>query len=98
MITGDNPLTACHVAKQLKITTQKILLLQSPADLSGDWYWESVNASVKRAIDTNPSAIKELGHQFDLCLTGDVSDCLLSLASIRQLFSNCVVETSKDFS
>lgn len=74
MITGDNPLTACHVAKQLKITTRKSLLLQPPANLSGDWYWESVDTSVKKYLDTTVSVTKQLGQQFDFCLTGDVCE------------------------
>ena len=32
MITGDNPLTACHVAKKLKFTDKTTLILQHPND------------------------------------------------------------------
>ena len=39
MITGDNPLTACHVARVLKFTNKKktTLVLDEPHDHSHDW-------------------------------------------------------------
>lgn len=36
MITGDNPLTACHVAKELKMTRKEMLILEKPNAL-GIW-------------------------------------------------------------
>ena len=68
MLTGDNPLTACHVAKELKIATRKTLVLKEADE--GAWHWQSVGGGTTAAMETSPA---ELGKTFDLCLTGDVS-------------------------
>ena len=69
MLTGDNPLTACHVAKELKIATRKTLVLKEVAN-EGVWQWESVGGGTTATMETSP---RQLGKTFDLCLTGDVS-------------------------
>ena len=68
MLTGDNPLTACHVAKELKITHKKTLILTQESD--GQWVWQSVGGTNKIAMETSPA---QLGDKYDLCLSGDVS-------------------------
>lgn len=67
MLTGDNPLTACHVAKELKIAQKKLLILTKTND--DEWVWQSVSGATTVAMDTR---LPELGKKFDLCLTGDV--------------------------
>ncbi len=52
MITGDNPLTACHVGRELKFTQRKTTLILTKIDnskgLSGEEYeWQSVDQVIK---------------------------------------------------
>ena len=60
MITGDNPLTACHVAKELRFTRSKntlILTNKTPSvdqgdhqimgENDGNWCWESVDQKIR---------------------------------------------------
>ena len=67
MLTGDNPLTACHVAKELKIATRKTLVLTETNE--GAWHWQSIGGGTTAAMETRPA---ELGKNFDLCLSGNV--------------------------
>ena len=69
MITGDNPLTACHVAKELKFT-QKPTTLVLKETSGGDWIWESINQTVQ--YPAIPDYHSEFISKYDLCLTGEV--------------------------
>nr|NVI71713.1 putative cation-transporting ATPase 13A1 [Cucujiformia] len=64
MITGDNPLTACHVSKELKFTTKPLLNLVK----NEDWFWESIEQGVKFTLEYD---YKLLTKKYDLCITGD---------------------------
>ncbi|CAH1786419.1 unnamed protein product [Owenia fusiformis] len=70
MITGDNPLTACHVAKELKITRKEHTLTLCPKENSDDWHWVSIDGTVtQHAIPDD--GFKRLLSTYDLCLTGE---------------------------
>ncbi|XP_055376470.1 endoplasmic reticulum transmembrane helix translocase [Condylostylus longicornis] len=65
MITGDNPLTACHVAKELRFTKKDLLILTKHEKT---WFWESVDCSQSFKSTEN---IYNLLDEFDFCITGD---------------------------
>lgn len=73
MITGDNPLTACHVAKELRFTRKPILIL-TPDIRSNDsdkpsYIWISINEDQVEQIDVKN--YKQLIQSYDLAITGD---------------------------
>ena len=72
MITGDNALTACHVARELRMTRRKHTLL---LDVDEE-QWRSVDGSVKLPLYDDKLSEKQRKRQlaeYDICLTGDVS-------------------------
>ncbi|CAG9784593.1 unnamed protein product [Diatraea saccharalis] len=68
MITGDNPLTACHVAKELKFTQKSEVLILTRDD--NEWSWNSIDEEVKLPIQPFKTS-KQLTSKFDLCITGE---------------------------
>lgn len=74
MITGDNPLTACHVAKELRFTRKTILVLtpENTGDVDDPkprFVWQSINEDLTEQIDEKNS--KKLVKEYDLAITGD---------------------------
>lgn len=72
MITGDNPLTAVHVARQVEIIDREVLILDTPEhDDSGEkLVWRSVDDKVNIPVDPNKPLDSEILQQKDLCVTG----------------------------
>ncbi|KAG1714791.1 Manganese-transporting ATPase 13A1 [Nymphon striatum] len=88
MITGDNPLTACHVAKELKMTSKEscLILTKSSKDIDSTWSWLSVDETINLPV-TDP---KVFSH--DLCLTGEGLTFLIN--SDMKFFKKVVVHVS----
>lgn len=71
MITGDNPLTACHVAKELRFTKKPILVL-TPNEDGTIFQWQSIMGTAKIPIRGPQSqTIREIIKEYDFCITGD---------------------------
>uniref|UniRef100_A0A2K6KDZ6 Endoplasmic reticulum transmembrane helix translocase n=1 Tax=Rhinopithecus bieti TaxID=61621 RepID=A0A2K6KDZ6_RHIBE len=70
MITGDNPLTACHVAQELHfIEKDHTLILQPPSEKGRQCEWRSIDGSIVLPLARGSPRALALEHA--LCLTGD---------------------------
>ncbi|CAG8519365.1 10549_t:CDS:10, partial [Racocetra fulgida] len=81
MITGDNPLTACHVAREVKILERDVLIL----DLREDAQNNDVDEKV--IIPVNPAEPVDLSvyRDYDLCITGAALACYENKPSVKDL-------------
>ncbi|XP_061396165.1 endoplasmic reticulum transmembrane helix translocase [Musca vetustissima] len=68
MITGDNPLTACHVAKELGFTRKQLLILTQSTKQRGTWQWESIDGETVLELSGD---LKATLAEHDLCITGE---------------------------
>ncbi|EFQ97645.1 cation-transporting ATPase 4 [Nannizzia gypsea CBS 118893] len=72
MITGDNPLTAVHVAKKVEIIDREVLILDAPEhDTSGTKVvWRSVDDKFSVDVDPSKPIDPSILAEKDLCVTG----------------------------
>ena len=72
MITGDNPLTAVHVAREVEIVDRDVLILDAPEhDESGKkLVWRSVDDTISIPVDPSQPLDKDILANNDLCVTG----------------------------
>ncbi|KAH7171300.1 hypothetical protein EDB81DRAFT_709982 [Dactylonectria macrodidyma] len=71
MITGDNPLTAVHVAREVEIVDRDVLILDAPEDNQGErLVWKSVDDKVSIDVDPTKPIDPEILRTKDICVTG----------------------------
>jgi manganese-transporting P-type ATPase len=72
MITGDNPLTAVHVARHVEIVDRDVLILDAPEhDDSGTrLVWRSIDDSTNVPVDPTQDLDAEILAKKDICITG----------------------------
>ncbi|KAL8697549.1 MAG: hypothetical protein Q9224_002259, partial [Gallowayella concinna] len=72
MITGDNPLTAVHVARQVEIIDREVLILDAPEhDDSGEkLVWRSVDETINLPVNPSKPLDEDILKTKDLCVTG----------------------------
>ena len=73
MITGDNALTASHVAREVEISKNEILIADVRRDVL---QWISVDESVVIDLDLNASFLDKRLFKYGLCVTGKALDLL----------------------
>ena len=72
MITGDNPLTAVHVAREVEIVDRDVLILDAPEhdDSGKKLVWRSVDDTISIPVDPTKPIDQKIIDNNDLCVTG----------------------------
>ena len=70
MITGDNPLTAVHVAKEVEIVDRDVLILDVKEGTASDLVWKSVDDTITINVDPTAPFDQKLFDEYDICVTG----------------------------
>lgn len=73
MITGDNPLTAVHVAREVEIVDRDVLILDAPEEGAAgnhELVWRNVEETVVIPVDPTAPIDKEILKTKDICITG----------------------------
>ncbi|KAF7303745.1 Cation-transporting ATPase [Mycena indigotica] len=90
MITGDNPLTAVHVAHDVEIMDRDALILdlrENPAH-DGDLIWRNVDETTIIPVDPSQPLDESLFKQYDICITGAAMKQYQDRPGWKQLVQN----------
>lgn len=71
MITGDNPLTAAHVARDVEIVDRDVMILDQQEGLTnGSVAWRSLDDSTVIPVRPEDPVDPKILEDFDICMTG----------------------------
>ncbi|ONK67943.1 uncharacterized protein A4U43_C05F5470 [Asparagus officinalis] len=82
MITGDQALTACHVASQVHIISKPALIL-TPSKNGGGFEWVSPDETEKTSF--SEKEVESLSESHDLCIGGDCFEKLERAGAVIQV-------------
>lgn len=87
MITGDNPLTAVHVAKEVKIVEGETLILDRVSESNEDLVFHNVEDTIVIPFDANNANFDfiEIAEKYDIAVTGYALSCLMNQSLINSL-------------
>jgi cation-transporting ATPase 13A1 len=93
MITGDNPLTACHVAKEVAITTKDVLILDAPEEHhevseSENLVWRNIDETVILPYNSEDEINLDIFKIHDICITGYALNYLADHKQILDLLKH----------
>lgn len=90
MITGDNPLTACHVAREVYIVEREVLILdvKEAGRNESDLNFRSVDDKIQIDVDPSQPLDQSILDKYDLCLTGPAMSQFMGKASMTQLLEH----------
>ncbi|QLG74835.1 hypothetical protein HG535_0H01620 [Zygotorulaspora mrakii] len=86
MITGDNPLTAVHVAKEVKIVERETLILDYPekSDGSDELVFHNVEDTILVSFGSK-TKISEIFDKYDIAVTGHALNAIKDEDQLRNL-------------
>ncbi|KAF3925840.1 hypothetical protein ABW20_dc0103010 [Dactylellina cionopaga] len=72
MITGDNPLTAVHVAREVEIVDRDCWILDAPEEENSphELIWRSVDETIMIPVDPASAIDPKIIAEKDICVTG----------------------------
>ncbi|ODV86799.1 hypothetical protein CANARDRAFT_27188 [[Candida] arabinofermentans NRRL YB-2248] len=99
MITGDNPLTACHVAKEVSIITKDVLILDLPEKIHDagngesepELTWKNVEETRIIPFNSNDTFDDEFLIKNDICITGYALSKLINHPQLLKLIRHTYI-------